>query len=78
MTQWEKLKLHTSSKHKETTINHKRMHQKQAENLKSQSKDYNVDPFEESSEMYISTGEEINFSVLQSLLQASGQGNKNA
>ena len=77
MIQWKKLKLHTSSKHKETTINHKRMHQKHAENLKLQLKDYNGDPFEKISEICISTGQEINFSVLQSLLQASRQGNKN-
>ena len=53
------------------------MHQKHAENLKLQLKDYDGDPFEEISEICISTGQEINFSVLQSLLQASRQGNKN-
>ena len=40
-----KLRLHTSSKHKETTISDKRMHQKHDESLKSQLKHYNVDPF---------------------------------
>ena len=46
MIQREKWRLHTSSKHKEITISDKRMHHKHDENLKSQLKDYNVDPFE--------------------------------
>ena len=48
MTQRKKLELHPSSKHKETTITDKQMHQKHDESLKSQSKDYYVDPFEDS------------------------------
>ena len=54
----------------------KRMHQKHVENLKSELKDYNVDPFEDSSAICISKGQEINFSVLQDLLQASELGNE--
>ena len=64
----EKLRLCTSSKHKETKISHKRMHQKYVENLKLQLKNYNVYPFEDSSAVCISTGQKINFSVLQGLL----------
>ena len=74
--QREKLRLRTSSKHKETTISHKRMHQKHVENLKSQLKDYKVDPSEDSSSIGISAGQEISFSVLLGLLQASELGNK--
>ena len=57
--QREKLRLRTSSKHKETTISHKRMHQKHVENLKSQLKDYKVDPSEDSSSIGISADQEI-------------------
>ena len=74
--QREKLRLHTSSKHKETTISHKRMHQKHVENLKSQLKDYKVDPSEDSSSIGISADQEISFSVLLGLLQSSELGNK--
>ena len=59
----EKLRLYTSSKHKETKISHKWMHQKHVENLKLQLKNYNY-----SSAVCISTGQKINFSVLQGLL----------
>ena len=52
------------------------MHQKHAENLKSQLTDYNVDSFEDSSAICISTGQEIDFSVLQGLLQVSELGNE--
>ena len=74
--QREKLRLRTSSKHKETTISHKRMHQKHVENLKSQLKDYKVDPSEDSSSIGISADQEISFSVLLGLLQSSELGNK--
>ena len=39
------------------------MHQKHNKNLKSQLKDYNVDPFEDSSAVYKSTGQEIDCSI---------------
>ena len=52
------------------------MHQNLVENLKSQLKYYNVDPFEDISAIFISTGLEINFSVPQDLLQASQLSNK--
>ena len=73
--QREKLRLHTS-KHKETTISHKRMHRKHVENLKSKLKDYKVDPSEDSSSIGISADQEISFSVLVGPLQASELGNK--
>ena len=57
MIQREKLKLHTSFKHKKITISDKQMHQKHDENFKSQLKDYNVDPFKDC----ISFGQEIDF-----------------
>ena len=47
MIQREKLRLYTSSKHKEVTISYKCMLQKYIENLKSSLKNYNVDPFED-------------------------------
>ena len=50
------------------------MHQKHVENLKPQSEDYNVDPFEDSSAIF--TGQEFNFSVLLGLLLASELGNE--
>ena len=52
------------------------MHQNLVENLKSQLKYYNVDPFEDISAIFISTGLEISFSVPQDLLQASQLSNK--
>ena len=52
------------------------MHQNLVENLKSQLKYYNVDPFEDISAIFISTGLEISFSVHQDLLQASQLSNK--
>ena len=55
MIRRENRRLHTSSKHKETAISHKRMHQKLVENLKSESKDYSVNAFEDSSAICIST-----------------------
>ena len=55
MIQREKVRLHTSSKHKETTISHKRTHQKLVKSLKSESKDYSVNAFEDSSAIWIST-----------------------
>ena len=70
MIQWEKLRLHISSKHKEVTISHKRMHQKHIKNLKSLLNNYNVDHFEDSSTICINTGREIHFSVVRGLLQA--------
>ena len=56
-----KLRLHTASKHKVTTISHKQMHQKHVENLRSQLKDHNVDPFDDSSAICVSSGQEIDF-----------------
>ena len=47
------------------------MYRKHDESLKSQLKDYNIDPFEDSSAICINTGQEINFSVVEGLLQAS-------
>lgn len=47
MIQREKLRLHKSSKYKETTVTNKRMYQKHDENLKPQLKDYHVDLFED-------------------------------
>ena len=38
------------------------MHQKHDENLKSQLKDYNVNPFEDRSAIWIRTGQESTFS----------------
>ena len=76
MIQREKLRLHASSKNKETKISHKRMHQKHVENLESQLKDYNVDPLGDTSAICISTGQEIDFSVLQGLLQTSDLANE--
>ena len=64
------LRLYKSSKHKETTIDDKRMHAKHDENLKSQWKDYHVDLSEDSSAIYISTRQEIDFSVVKGLPQA--------
>ena len=46
------------------------MHQKHDENLKSQLKDYNVGLFEDSWAIYITTGQEIDCSVVQGLLRA--------
>ena len=60
MIQREKLRLQTSSKHKETAINHRRMHKKYIENLKSELKDYSVEPFVNSSTVV----QEIDFFVL--------------
>ena len=60
MIQREKLRLHKSFKHKETTISDKQMHQKQ---------DQNVGRFGNSSAIWISTLE-VDFSVLQGLPQA--------
>ena len=40
------------------------MHQKHVENLRSQLKDHNVDPFDDSSAICVSTGQEIDFSVV--------------
>ena len=47
------------------------MYRKHDESLKSQLKDYNIDPFEDSSAICINTSQEINFSVVEGLLQAS-------
>ena len=59
MIQREKLRLHTSSWHKETILSHKLIHKK---HLISQLKDYSVEPYEKSSAIYVTTGQEINFS----------------
>ena len=64
------LRLHKSSKHKETTIDDKRMHPKHDENLKSQWKDYHVDLSEDSSAICISTRQEIDFSEVKGLPRA--------
>ena len=64
----EKLRLHTTPKHKGTTTSYRQMHEKHVENLKSQLKDYNLYPFEVSSAICISTGQEIDFSVVQVLI----------
>ena len=50
----EKLRLHKSFKHKETTISDKRMPQKH---------DENVGCFENSSAIWVSTGQEIDFGL---------------
>ena len=53
-----KLKLQTSSKHKEKTISDKRIHQKHNYRLQlGLQKDYNVDPFKDC----LSTDQEIDF-----------------
>ena len=52
------------------------MHQKHLERLKSQLKDYNLDHLEANSAIYLSTSQEIDFFVLQGLLQASELGNE--
>ena len=62
MIQREKLRLYKSFKHKETTISDKRMHQKHVEN---------VGRFKNSSAIWINTGEENDFSVVQGLPQNS-------
>ena len=54
MYQQEKLRLHKSFKHKETTISDKRMPQKH---------DENVGCFENSSAVWVSTGQEIDFGL---------------
>ena len=68
MIQREKLRLHTSSWHKETTISHKVIHKK---HLISQLKDYSVEPFENSN--YWSRNQ---FFLVQSLFETSELGNE--
>ena len=53
------------------------MQQRHDENLKLQLKHYNVDPPENSSATCISTCQEISFSVVQDLFQASKLVNEN-
>ena len=76
MIQQEELRLHTSSKHKETAISNKRMHKMYVKNLKSQLKDDSVEHFENSSSIFITTGEDIDLSVLQGPPHASEQCNE--
>ena len=81
MDQREKLRLYTSSKHKGTTSSHERMRQRHVEinrnqNLKLLSKDYDVDPSEDNLAICIRTGQEIVFSMIQGLFQASELGNE--
>ena len=74
--QREKLRLNTSSKHKETTLNNKKLHQKHVESLKSKLKDYNIDPFGNSPTIHMSSGEEIEKSIIDGLLNASEIGDE--
>ena len=69
--QRKKLLLNTSSKHKENTLNSKKIHQKQIESLKLKLKDYKIDPFGNSPTIHISSGQEIDTSILQWLLKGS-------
>ena len=71
-----RFRLNTSSTHKELTFRNKKHHHDHAKKLKKQLAGYNVDPFDPGPMQNFANGKEIDFNIIQGLLDAGKTGDK--
>ncbi len=71
------LYIKTSSKHKETTVGGKILHQKHVQKIKQRIAHLEIDPFASTPPVSFSTGVEIPSEVVKDMLRANEVGNTN-
>ena len=65
-----RMKVYTSSTHKELTPGNKSMHNSQVKSLKQKLEEYNVDPFSDGPVVHMTTGKELDQDIVTDLLNA--------
>ena len=68
-----RMKVYTSSTHKELTPGNKSMHNSQVKSLKQTLAEYNVDPFSDGPVVHITTGKELDQDIVTDLLNAENR-----